>query len=55
MNAINKLIDDDDDDLVLRLKKISERIQEQVKLGKVSKLIEQLIQYLLVKIFKIIN
>ena len=41
IDAINKLIYDDD--LALRMKKISERIQHEVKLGKVGELIEQLV------------
>ena len=41
MNAINKLICDEE--LALRMKKISQRIQAQVKLGKVGELIEQLV------------
>ena len=40
-NSINKLVYDDD--LNLKLKKISERIQAEVKLGKVGELIEKLI------------
>ena len=40
-NAINKLIFDEE--LALKMKKISDRMQAQVKLGKVAELIEQLI------------
>ena len=40
-NAINKLVYDDD--LNLRLKKISKRIQAEVRLGKVGELIEKLV------------
>ena len=40
-NAINKLIFDEE--LVLKMKKISERMQAEVKLGKVAELIEQLV------------
>ena len=42
MNATNKFIENYD--LALRLKKISERIKVEVKLGKVSEFIEQLIK-----------
>ena len=41
INAINKLIYDEE--LALRMKKISERIQLEVKLGKVGEVIEQLV------------
>ena len=41
INAINKLIYDEE--LALRMKKISERIQVEVKLGKVGEVIEQLV------------
>ena len=40
-NAINKLVYDDD--LVLRMKKISQRIQSEIKQGKVGELIEKLV------------
>ena len=40
-NAINKLIFDEE--LALKMKKISDRMQAEVKLGKVAELIEQLI------------
>ena len=40
-NAINKLIYDDQ--LALRMKKIAQRIQDQVKLEKVGELIENLV------------
>ena len=40
-NAINKLVYDDD--LVLRMKKISQRIQLEIKQGKVGELIEKLV------------
>ena len=40
-NAINKLIYDDD--LALKMKKISYRMKTEVKLGKVAELIEQLV------------
>ena len=41
LNGINKLINDSD--LNLRMKKISERIRVEVKLGKVGQLIENLV------------
>ena len=41
INAINKLIYDEE--LALRMKKISKRIQVEVKLGKVGEVIEQLV------------
>ena len=40
-NAINKLIFDEE--LALKMKKISDRMQAEVKLGKVAELIEQLV------------
>ena len=40
-NAINKLINDDD--LALKMKKISDRMKAEAKLGKVAELIEQLV------------
>ena len=40
-NAINKLIYDDE--LALKMKKIAQRIQDEVKLGKVGELIENLV------------
>ena len=40
-NAINKLINDDD--LALKMKKISDRMKAETKLGKVAELIEQLV------------
>ena len=40
-NAISKLVYDDQ--LALRMKKIAQRIQDQVKLGKVGELIENLV------------
>ena len=42
LNAIEKLINDEE--LALRMKKISERIKAEVKLGKVGQLIENLIE-----------
>ena len=41
VNAINKLIFDEE--LALKMKKISDRMQAEVKLGKVAELIEQLV------------
>ena len=40
-NAINKLIDDDE--LARKMKKISQRIQSEVKKGKVGELIENVV------------